>query len=96
MISKQDVEHVARLARIALDEKELLRFQRELGAILDYVKELERVDVKKTEATSHITGAENVMREDVMHDGETRVATEKLVGSAPRTKDGFIKTKAIL
>lgn len=95
MISKQDVQHIARLARIGITEEETKRFQKDLGAILDYVKELEGVDTENVEPTSHVAGAENVMREDDICEDISRDSGRKLIKAAPAKKDGYVKTKAI-
>lgn len=104
-ISKQDVEHIARLARIGISEDEIEKFQKDLGAILDYVKELEGVDTENVDPTSHIAGAENVMREDEINEKfkippEASLAksgkNEKLIEMAPAKKGKYVKTKQIL
>ncbi len=94
MISKDDVKHIAYLARLGITEEEIEKFQRDLGAILDYVKELEGANTENVEPTSHVTGAENVMRDDDISE-KHKVKSEKLIEMAPETKDGYVKTKAI-
>jgi aspartyl-tRNA(Asn)/glutamyl-tRNA(Gln) amidotransferase subunit C len=64
VIDGKDVEHVARLARLALGPAELARMQAELSAILQYVAKLEELDVSGVEPTSHAVPLVNVMRED--------------------------------
>ena len=53
MISKKEVEHIAKLARIGLTSGEIEKFQKELSSILDYFEKLEEVDVSEAEPTSH-------------------------------------------
>ncbi|MBI2204334.1 MAG: Asp-tRNA(Asn)/Glu-tRNA(Gln) amidotransferase subunit GatC [Candidatus Rokubacteria bacterium] len=64
MITRQDVEHVARLARLHLsdDEKERMRVQ--LDAILAYIDKLTALDIEGVEPTSHAVPLLNVMRDD--------------------------------
>jgi len=64
MISKEEVKHIAKLARLGLTEKEIAKYQRELSSILDYVEKLKEVDVSRVEPTSHSIAMENVMRDD--------------------------------
>jgi aspartyl-tRNA(Asn)/glutamyl-tRNA(Gln) amidotransferase subunit C len=64
MIDGAAVEHVARLARLALTDAERERIGAELSAILEYVAKLEELDVSAVEPTSHAVGLVNVMRED--------------------------------
>jgi aspartyl-tRNA(Asn)/glutamyl-tRNA(Gln) amidotransferase subunit C len=64
MISRQEVEHVARLARLRFDEEELARLEPELGQIIDYVKQLAELDLSGLEPTSHAVPLKNVLRPD--------------------------------
>ena len=63
-ISREDVRHVARLARLALSDEELERMRVEMSAILDYMDKLRSLDTKGVEPTSHSVPLRNVMRED--------------------------------
>ncbi|MDP2664107.1 MAG: Asp-tRNA(Asn)/Glu-tRNA(Gln) amidotransferase subunit GatC, partial [bacterium] len=45
MISKEEVKHIAKLARLGLSDKEIGKFQKDLSSILDYVEKLKKVDV---------------------------------------------------
>jgi len=93
MISKKDVEKVAKLARLEISEDEKEKYVQQLGAILQFVEKLNEVDTQGVEPTAQITGLENVMRKDEVSRGENR---EKLLSNAPQTEDGFIKVKAVL
>ncbi len=64
MISREEVQHIAKLARLGLTETEIKKFQKELSSILDYVEKLKRVDVTEVAATSHPLSAENIARKD--------------------------------
>jgi len=66
MSGKVDIEKLALLARIKLSEKEKEKFQKEFGAILDYVSELKRAEVGETsdEEISMAKGVKNITRED--------------------------------
>lgn len=63
-ISLQDVEHVARLARLELSAAEKERMRRELDGILSYIDKLRAVDTSGVEPTSHAVPVTNVMRDD--------------------------------
>ena len=95
MLTKEEVIKVAKLARIALTDAEVEKFQKELSTVLDYVEELKQVDVSGLEEVSQVTGLVNVQREDkaVIIDEEMRQAIFK---NAPEMKDGYYKVKAIL
>ena len=94
-LSKQQVEHVAKLARLGITEKEKEKFGKELSSILGFVEKLNKVDTKGVEPTAHITGLQNVMREDRAGD-TNREQREKILKLAPKRRDGYVKVKAIL
>jgi aspartyl-tRNA(Asn)/glutamyl-tRNA(Gln) amidotransferase subunit C len=95
MLSKEEVKHIAKLARLGLDEKEIEKYQKELSSILDYVEKLKKVKVANIEPTSHPSKVENVMREDVGREKTEAQASRKLLDLAPETKDGYLKVKSI-
>jgi len=95
MISKQEVKHIAKLARLGLTEREIEKFQKELSKILDYIEKLKEVDISNVEPTSHSVLVENVMRED-QESQKSKVKSQKLMDLAPETKNGYLKTKPIL
>ena len=94
MISRKDVQHIAKLARLGLTEKELGKFQKELSAILNYIEKLKEVDISKTEPTSHSIEVKNVTRSDEEKE-KLKTKKEKLLELAPETKDGYLKVKSI-
>lgn len=63
-LTREQVLHVAKLARLGLTEKEIEKFQRELSSILDYVEMLNEVKTDGIEPTSQVTGLANVIRKD--------------------------------
>jgi aspartyl-tRNA(Asn)/glutamyl-tRNA(Gln) amidotransferase subunit C len=64
VISRREVEHVARLARLHLSDDELERMRTQLDAILAYIDKLSALDVAGVEPTSHAVPLVNVMRDD--------------------------------
>ena len=64
MITREDVAHVARLARLHLEEAELERMRTQLDAILAYIDKLRALDVEGVEPTSHAVPLVNVVRDD--------------------------------
>lgn len=93
MLSQDDVKKIALLARIHLSDEELEKFARELSTVLDYVAELQSIDVEGVEEVSQVTGLVNVQRKDEVLVTEVR---QELLATAPETKDDYIKVKAIL
>jgi len=100
MISKQDVQHIAKLARLGLTENEIKKFQKDLSSVLDYFKSLKEIDVSKIEPTFH--PAEHffekkleIMREDKAEHQSPEIAN-KLVEAVPEKKGRHVKVKAVL
>ncbi len=96
MLSKQEVQHIAKLARLDLTEKEIGKFQKDLSAILDYFEKLKEIDVSEVEPMSHSVKVENVTRKDkVRLNGPSAAEAEKLLDPAPETKNGYLKVKSV-
>lgn len=92
-ITIQDVEHVARLARLELTEAEKEQFTGQLNAILKYAEKLNELDTDGVEPTSHVLPISNVMREDVRKES---LPLDKVLLNAPDEEDGQIKVPAVL
>lgn len=92
MITIKDVEHVAKLARLDLTEEEKVKFSKQLGDILKYVEQMNKVDTTNVEPMSHAIPVVNVMREDVVVSENTK---EELMANAPLKEDGFFKVPKI-
>lgn len=93
-LTREDVLKLARLARLQLSDEEVERFQKEIGAILGYVEQLQKADLKGVEPTSQVTGLKNVTRTDEIKD--YGVSPEELLKNAPATESGYIKVKRVL
>jgi aspartyl-tRNA(Asn)/glutamyl-tRNA(Gln) amidotransferase subunit C len=65
MIDRDQVLHVARLARLRLSNEEIDRMAGELSKILQYVEQMNELDLDGVEPTSHVVELQNVLREDV-------------------------------
>ena len=94
MISKKQVEHMAKLARIELTDQEKEKFTKELSSILDYVEQMNKVDTKNIEPIKQITGLKDVMREDKV--GKKEKTKDKLLKQAPKRKQDYFKVPKIL
>lgn len=92
-IDSGQVEHIAKLARIELTEKEKRKFSDELSSILDYVDKLNKVDTKNIKPIQQITGLENIVRKDEINH-ELRI-NDKLLDGAPDKKDNYYKVPKI-
>ena len=91
-ISPEEVNRIAKLARLSFTDEEKQKLQHELSAILDYVDQLKQVEGKVGEEV-YDPAALNLMRDDVAEDFSN---PEELLKQAPSREDNFIKVKSIL
>jgi aspartyl-tRNA(Asn)/glutamyl-tRNA(Gln) amidotransferase subunit C len=93
VISRQDVEHVARLSRLALSEAEIERMREQLAAILAHIDTLRALDTEQVEPTSHAVPMENVMRED---EPWSSLPQEAMLANAPDRSTDFFRVPRII
>lgn len=93
MISKNEVQHIAELARIGLTDEELEKYSQDLSGILDWIDQLKEVDISGVEPTKHITGVKNISRQDEAREFDNKDGIKKIF---PEEKSGFNKVKAVL
>ena len=87
MIERDQVLHVARLARLKLTDEEVERIGPELTKILEHVERMNQLDLEGVEPTSHVVQLENVLREDVPRPS---LPKERALEQAPdASPDGF-------
>ncbi|MDQ7840158.1 MAG: Asp-tRNA(Asn)/Glu-tRNA(Gln) amidotransferase subunit GatC [bacterium] len=92
-IDRATVEHVARLARLALTDEERERFAGQLGRILEYCARLDAVSIEGVPATSHVLPMVNVLREDLPAPCLSR---DEVLAAAPAHEQGFFKVPRVL
>ena len=90
-ISRDDVLHVARLARLALREDEIERLQEQLNAILDAVGKVSELDLADVPPTSHPLALVNVFGPD---EPEPCLAVEDALANAPEREEDFFRVPA--
>ena len=92
MITKKEVEHVAKLARLELTEEEKEKFTVQFSNILDYFNQLSEVNTENIESMAQPIPMKNVMREDKVKLPFTR---DEILANAPLEEDGFFKVPRI-
>jgi len=95
MITLDQIKHIAKLARLGLREDEIIKFQKDLSLILDYIEKLKEIDISNIEPTSHSIKVENVIRKDELKDEDIETKNQ-LIEMAPNKKNRYIKVRSIL
>ncbi|MEO1028617.1 MAG: Asp-tRNA(Asn)/Glu-tRNA(Gln) amidotransferase subunit GatC [Pseudomonadota bacterium] len=85
-VTKEDVEKVARLSRIAVDEDRLPSLANELNGILKWIEQLNEVDVEGVDPMTSVVAADLPMRDDVVTDGGIQ---DDVLANAPKSTAGF-------
>lgn len=93
MLTRQEVEHVALLARLELTEEEKDLYTRQLQDILEYAARLNELDTTDVPPTSHVLPLCNVFRED---DVGEHLSPEEVLANAPEREGGFFKVPRIV
>jgi aspartyl-tRNA(Asn)/glutamyl-tRNA(Gln) amidotransferase subunit C len=87
VIDRDQVLHVARLARLRLSEEEIGRMSSELSSILDHIEKISELDLEEVAPTSHVVQLENVLRTDEPRQSWPRERVLK--GTPDAGQDGF-------
>jgi aspartyl-tRNA(Asn)/glutamyl-tRNA(Gln) amidotransferase subunit C len=93
-LTREDVLKLARLAQLDLAEAEIDEFSQELSAILQYVEQLQKVDVSGLKPTNQVSGLTNVMRDDIPMD--YGYAPAELLKNVPAVQDNQLKVKRMI
>ncbi len=93
-IGIDEVKRLAELAKIGLSDEEAAQMSVELGQIVEFVEQLQKVDVKAVEPTDQVTGLVDVWREDKIR--TKSIDRETLLQNAPEQQDGYIKVRRVL
>ena len=95
-LTKKEVEKIAELARLELDEKEKEKFAEDLSSVLGYVQKLSEVNIEKVEPVTGGTNLESVMRKDnetkCISDSQMR---EQILSASPNREDDYFKVPSI-
>lgn len=93
-LTREDVLKLAQLSRLDLTDEEVDEYLKELTKVLQYVEQLQNVDVDGLKPTTQVTGLANVMREDTVKD--YGISRDDLLRLAPQTQDGHLKVKRMI
>lgn len=92
-ITKEEIEHIAWLAHIELDEGEKELFTEQFNRILEFFRKIDEVDTENVPPTFHVLDIVNVYREDEICE---TLSKELALMNAPKKEDGFFKSPRIV
>lgn len=93
-LSREQVQHIARLARVGLGEEDVDRFSEQLSEILEYFERLREVDTEGVPPTAHTLPLHNVMREDDRP--QPPLDKESVLANAPVREGDHFRVRVIL
>ena len=92
-LSRDEVLHIARLARLGLDEEDVARFQGQLSQILEQFEVLREINTEDVPPTAYALPLENVVREDVQRPS---LPVDVALANAPQRAGNFIRVRRVL
>lgn len=92
-LSREEVEHIADLSKLALSDEEITRFQGQLSAILEHFDRLQELETEDIPPTATVLPLRSVMRDDGARPSLER---EKVLDNAPEAEDGCFRVPAVL
>jgi aspartyl-tRNA(Asn)/glutamyl-tRNA(Gln) amidotransferase subunit C len=92
-LSREEVLHIARLARVALTEAEITRMSEQLSNLLEHFEVLQKVDTEGVPPTAQSVDLQSVMRDDVV---SPSLSAEEVLANAPRREDDCFRVRAVL
>jgi aspartyl-tRNA(Asn)/glutamyl-tRNA(Gln) amidotransferase subunit C len=92
-LSREEVEHIADLARLALSDEEVARYQGQLSTILEHFEHLQELETDDIPPTASVLPLRSVMRAD---EARPPLERERILQNAPEARDGCFKVPAVL
>ena len=92
-LTKEEVLHIARLARVAVTEEEVTRYAEQLSNLLEHFQVLQQVDTEGVPPTAQSVELRSVMRDDVI---KPSLTAEEVLSNAPRQEADSFRVKAVL
>ncbi|HLZ73137.1 MAG TPA: Asp-tRNA(Asn)/Glu-tRNA(Gln) amidotransferase subunit GatC [Dehalococcoidia bacterium] len=92
-LSRDEVRHIAQLARVGVTEEDVSRFQAQLSVILDHFAALGEIDTSGVPPTAHTLPLANIERDDT---SRPSCPTESVLANAPRKQDAFLRVRKVL
>ncbi|MCF6271393.1 MAG: Asp-tRNA(Asn)/Glu-tRNA(Gln) amidotransferase subunit GatC [Melioribacteraceae bacterium] len=92
-VTKNDVEHIAKLAKLEIKEDEINEFTSQLNQVLEYVDKLNELDTENVEPLSHPVEGENVFRDDIL---KNSISTDDALKNSASKTDEYFKVPKVI
>lgn len=92
-LTREEVLHIAKLARVGVSDSDIAKFQEQLSEILQHFEALRQLDTEGVPPTTHPLSLESVMRPDEVRPS---LSPDEVLANAPRTEGGAFRVRAIL
>jgi aspartyl-tRNA(Asn)/glutamyl-tRNA(Gln) amidotransferase subunit C len=92
-LSREEVQHIAELARLALSDEEVAMYQEQLSAILEHFEHLQELETEDIPPTASVLPLRSVMRAD---EARPPLERDRVLENAPETQNGCFKVPAVL
>ena len=92
-VSKKDIDHIAKLARLKFNDEEAAKMQDEMNKILEYVEKLNELDTSGIEPLTHVLDLKNVTREDLV---EQTLTADDMLKNAPSKTEKFFRVPKVI
>ncbi len=93
MLSREEVLHIAKLAKLKLSEEEIRAYQEQLGRILAHFKKLQELDTSDIEPMKHVLALKNVFRPD---EPRPSISPEEALKNAPKRRENFFEVPKVV
>ncbi len=92
-LSRKEVEHVAFLSRLALNEREAEEFTRQFNQMFEQFEKLNELDTSQVEPTAHVLQMQNILRQDSVR---ASLPVDEVLANAPDREDGYFSVPRIM
>jgi aspartyl-tRNA(Asn)/glutamyl-tRNA(Gln) amidotransferase subunit C len=92
-LSREDVQHVATLARLGLGDEEIERMQEQLSSILGHIEVMNQLDTGAIPPTAQVIALQNVLREDAVSES---LPQDVIMKMAPASRHGFVSVSEVM
>ena len=92
-LTREEVLHVAKLARVGLSEEDVVKFQQQLSQILDHFEALSSINTEGVPPTTHTLPLQNVVAPD---EPRPSLSPAEVLANAPLQQDGYLRVRAVL